>query len=115
MPRSPNELLHGTLDVLILKTLTLGPLHGYDVSRRIEERSRDAFSIEDAALYKALYRLESAGAVEAEWGVSSSNRRAKFYRLTPAGRRLLAAEVKTFRAYAEAVLLILDAAPEPAR
>jgi transcriptional regulator len=114
MPRSPNELLHGTLDVLILKTLTMGPLHGYDVSRRIESRSRETFSVEDAALYKALYRLESAGAVEAEWGVSTSNRRAKFYRLTPAGRRLLAAEVKTFRAYAEAVQRVLDGAPEPA-
>lgn len=114
MPRTPNELLHGTLDVLILKTLTMGPLHGYDVSRRIEERSRDAFSVEDAALYKALYRLESAGAVEAEWGISASNRRAKFYRLTPAGRRLLSAEDKTFRAYAAAVLRVLDSAPEPA-
>ena len=109
MPRSPNELLHSTLDVLVLKSLVLGAAHGYEISRRIESRSRDTFSIEDAALYKALYRLESAGAVEAEWGVSESNRRAKFYRLTPAGRRQLVAEVRTFRAYAEAVLRILDA------
>ena len=112
MPRSPNELLHGTLDVLILKTLALGPLHGYDVSRRIETRSHEAFVVEDAALYKALHRLESSGAVDAEWGVSASNRRAKFYRLTPAGRRLLASETHTFRAYAQAVLRVLDGAPE---
>lgn len=114
MPRSPNELLHGTLDVLILKVLTLGPLHGYDVSRRIEARSREAFTIEDAALYKALHRLEGARAIEAEWGVSDSNRRAKFYRLTPAGRRLLTAESQTFRAYAEAVLRVLDTTAEGA-
>ncbi|MBL8958950.1 MAG: PadR family transcriptional regulator [Gemmatimonadetes bacterium] len=113
MARSPNELLHGTLDVLILKSLVLGPLHGYDISRRIEERSR-AFSIEDAALYKALYRLEEAGAIDATWGVSDSNRRAKFYRLTPAGRRLLTAESRTFREYAAAVLRVLDAAAEDA-
>ena len=114
MPRAPNELLHGTLDVLILKTLTLGQLHGYDISRRIEERSRAAFTIEDAALYKSLHRLELAGAIDAHWGISASNRRAKFYRLTPAGRRLLIAETQTFRAYAEAVLHVLDAAPEGA-
>jgi PadR family transcriptional regulator, regulatory protein PadR len=112
--RAPNDLLHGTLDVLILKTLTLGQLHGYDISRRIEARSRAAFTVEDAALYKALSRLEAAGAVESSWGVSASNRRAKFYRLTPSGRRLLTAEARTFRAYAEAVLLVLDGAPEAA-
>ncbi len=111
MARSPNELLHGTLDVLILRSLALGPLHGYDISRRIETRSQ-AFSVEDAALYKALHRLEEAGAVDATWGVSDSNRRAKFYRLTPSGRRLLNAETATFRAYAAAVLRVLDAAPE---
>ncbi len=114
MPRSPSELLHGTLDVLILKTLALGALHGYDISRRIESRSLDAFTVEDAALYKALHRLEDAGAIDAEWGVSASNRRAKFYRLTPAGRRALAAETQTFRAYAAAVLRVLDTQPEDA-
>ena len=114
MPRAPNELLHGTLDVLILKTLAFGPLHGYDVSRRIESRSREAFAVEDAALYKALHRLELGGSVDAQWGISASNRRAKFYRLTPAGRRLLTAETQTFRAYAEAVLRVLDGVPEGA-
>lgn len=112
MPRSPSDLLHGTLDVLILKTLTLGPLHGYDISRRIESRSLDAFTVEDAALYKALHRLEGAGAIDAEWGVSSSNRRARFYRLTPAGRRALAAETQTFKDYAAAVLRVLESPME---
>jgi transcriptional regulator len=97
---------------LVLKTLVLAPLHGYDISRRIEERSRSTFVVEDAALYKALHRLERAGAIDAQWGISASNRRAKFYRLTPAGRRLLAAETQTFRAYADAVLRVLDGAPE---
>lgn len=90
----------------------MGPLHGYDISRRIESRSLEAFNVEDAALYKALHRLEGAGAVEAEWGVSASNRRAKFYRLTPVGRRALAAETETFRDYAAAVLRVLDAPME---
>lgn len=114
MARAPHDLLHGTLDVLVLKSLVLGPLHGYDISRCIEDRSRAAFVIEDAALYKALHRLELAGAIDAQWGISASNRRAKFYRLTDAGRRLLTAETRTFREYAEAVLRVLDAAPEGA-
>jgi transcriptional regulator len=114
MSRSPNELLHGTLDVLILKTLTLGALHGYDISRSIETRSLDAFTVEDAALYKALHRLEDAGAIQSEWGVSASSRRAKFYSLTAVGRRLLGAETRTFRAYAAAVLRVLDTGLEDA-
>lgn len=108
MPRSPNELLHGTLDVLILKTLTFGPLHGYDISKEIEVRSADAFVVEDAALYKALHRLEAMGAVAAAWGMSASNRRAKFYRLTTIGKRHLVAETATFRHYAEAVFRVLN-------
>src|SRR4030095_11901620 len=83
--KSPNALLHGALDALILKTLTRGPSHGYAVARFIEETTGDAFLIEDGSLYPALYRLERKGWVEAEWGTSELGRRAKLYRLTPPG------------------------------
>lgn len=110
MAKQPNDLLHGTLDVLILKALSLGPLHGYDVSRWIEDRTGGVFTIEDAALYKALHRLEEQGTVEADWGVSDSNRKAKFYRLTPRGRRALRAETQVWREYAGAVAAVLRVA-----
>jgi transcriptional regulator len=105
--KTPNALLHGALDALILKTLTHGPSHGYAVARFIEEATGDAFLIEDGSLYPALYRLERKGWVEAEWGTSELGRRAKLYRLTDAGRRQLAAEMATWKAFAAGVGKVL--------
>jgi PadR family transcriptional regulator, regulatory protein PadR len=86
------ELMAGTLDLLVLRAVSIGKLHGYGVLLRIEQISGQAFSIEQGALYPALYRLENQGLLDTEWGVSENNRRAKFYRLTPAGRRRLKEE-----------------------
>ena len=108
--RAPGDFLHGTLDVLVLKTLTWQPMHGYGIARWIEERSSGAFVLEDAALYKALHRLEASGAIGAEWGMSKNNRRARYYTLTAEGRRQLRAEAESWRAYARAVAGVLDAA-----
>jgi PadR family transcriptional regulator PadR len=110
MPREPNDLLHGTLDVLILKALSWGPTHGYDVSRQIEQRTKNALAIEDAALYKALHRLEASGAITAEWGASANNRRAKYYSLTARGRQLLRGEIATWKRYVAAVTSVLETA-----
>ena len=86
MTRKPNDLLYGTLNVLVLKALSWQPMHGYALSTRLREAADGAFDIDDAALYKALHRLEDQGAIGSEWGVSENNRRAKYYRLTAAGR-----------------------------
>ena len=110
MARSSLDLMHGTVAVLILKTLTWGPMHGYDISRSIRQRSDGALGVEDAALYQALHRLERKGWIEAEWGLSENNRRAKFYRLTDEGKRELQAEVSTWRSYVEAVSKVLETA-----
>jgi PadR family transcriptional regulator PadR len=106
-PKTPNALLHGALDVLILKTLTRGPRHGYAIARFIEDTTGDAFLIEDGSLYPALYRVERKGWVEAEWGMSELGRRAKLYRLTDAGREQLAAEVATWKKFAAGVTKVL--------
>ncbi|HEU4628111.1 MAG TPA: PadR family transcriptional regulator [Gemmatimonadaceae bacterium] len=108
MARTPGDLLHGTLDVLVLKTLSWQPMHGYAILRWIEQRTSGVLDVEDAALYKALHRLERAGAIEAEWGISENNRKAKYYRLTAAGRRALLAETTTWRRFAAAVVAVLD-------
>src|SRR5579862_2471621 len=108
MPRDTSDLLHGTLDVLILKTLSWGPMHGYAISTWIEQRTDRELEIVDAALYKALHRLEASGAIDAEWGVSDNNRRAKYYSLTAKGRQLLRAETATWRRYASAVTTVLE-------
>ncbi len=110
MPRSPNDLLHGTLDVLVLKTLSWGPMHGYGISTWIERHSDHQLEIVDAALYKALHRLDAGGAIDSEWGLSDNNRRAKYYSLTPKGRRLLQAELATWRRYVTAVSGVLETA-----
>jgi PadR family transcriptional regulator, regulatory protein PadR len=110
MPKTSLELMQGTVAVLILKTLSLGALHGYDISRTIRQRSDGALGLEDAALYQALHRLERKGWIEAEWGLSENNRRAKFYRLTDDGRQALQAEVTTWRCYVEAVSKVLETA-----
>jgi PadR family transcriptional regulator PadR len=109
MPRDASDLLHGTLDVLVLKAVSLGPLHGYAVSEWIERHGDGDLVIVDAALYKALHRLEDAAAIESEWGVSENNRKAKYYSLTPRGRAQLRAEMATWRRYANAVGRILEA------
>jgi transcriptional regulator len=101
--KTPNALLHGTLDALILKTLAGGPRHGYAVARFIEEATSEAVVIEEGSLYPALYRMERRGWIEAEWGTSELGRRAKLYRLTDAGRGQLAAEIATWRRFAASV------------
>lgn len=104
------DLLQGTLDVLILKALSWGPLHGYAVVRWIERTTEDVLRIEEGALYPALHRMERRGWIEAEWGMSEKNRKAKFYRLTDQGRRALHAESETWQRYAMAVGKVLQAA-----
>lgn len=112
MPRDTSDLLHGTLDLLVLKALSLGPMHGYGVSQWIERRTQRTgaeLEIVDSALYKALHRLEDAGAIAAEWGVSENNRRAKYYALSTRGRQILRAETATWKRYVAAVSGILEA------
>ena len=104
------DLLQGTLDVLILKALSWGPLHGYAIVRWIERTTEDILRIEEGALYPALHRMERRGWIEAEWGMSEKNRKAKFYRLTDQGRRALNAESETWERYARAVGKVLQAA-----
>jgi PadR family transcriptional regulator, regulatory protein PadR len=101
------DRLHGTLDALILKTLTWGPRHGYAISRWLRETSGDAIVVEEGSLYPALYRLEREGWIAAEWGMTELERRARFYKLTPAGRRQLADEVEGFQRFVAAVSPIL--------
>jgi transcriptional regulator len=108
MARTPQDLLPGSLDALILKSLADGPRHGYGVSRWLRERTHRVLEVEDAALYKALHRMDDRGWVEASWGHSESGRRAKFYELTEAGREALAAETNTWRAFALAVHRVLE-------
>ena len=111
MPSASLDLLQGTVDILVLQTLAWGPMHGYAVASWIRQRTDGVLELEDAPLYKALHRLERQGYVEAEWGVSENKRRARYYQLTPAGRRQLHAEATTWRRYAEAVFKVLEPAP----
>ena len=104
-------LLPGTLDVLVLKAVSLGPLHGYGVLLRIEQITKGALLVEQGALYPALYRLEQQGLLATEWGVSDNNRRAKFYRLTPAGRRRLHERRADWQRLADAMAAALDTRP----
>ena len=108
MPLPTDELLQGTLDLLILRTLTREPMHGWAVSHRIQEISRDTLRVNQGSLYPALHRLEDDGLVKSEWGISELGRRAKFYELTTAGRRQLARETDTWRRFAEAIQLVLQ-------
>lgn len=101
--KSPNALLHGTLDALILKTLAGGPRHGYAIATFIEDTTGDALLVEEGSLYPALYRMERRGWIQAEWGLSELGRRAKVYRLTDAGRKQLASEMATWRRFAAGV------------
>lgn len=106
------ELLPGTLDLLVLKAVSLGRLHGYGVLLRIEQITGGALQVQQGALYPALYRLEHQGMVDTEWGLSDNNRRAKYYRLTAAGRRRLSREVSSWNRLADAVALALRATPQ---
>jgi transcriptional regulator len=106
----PGELLQGTLNMLILKTLSHGPQHGYAIAEFIQHTSRDALRVEEGALYPALHRLEVRGLLASEWGVSDNNRRAKFYRLTAAGRRQLAREAGYWARIAAGVARIMESA-----
>ena len=105
--RVPERLFHGTLDALILQSLVAGPRHGYDIASWLETTSGSALTIEDAALYTALHKMEERGWIEAEWGMSPKKKRARFYRLSPSGRRQLVSRLSEWTAYVEAVDRIL--------
>ena len=109
MARSALDLMQGTVDILVLRTLAWEPMHGYGISQLVRARTDGAIAIESAALYQALHRLERKKLVRAWWGVSESNRRAKFYELTAAGRKHLRAQSSEIKAYVGALLTVLDA------
>jgi transcriptional regulator len=111
MPRNIIDSVQGTLDFLILKTLSWGQMHGYAVARWIFDTSGEELQVEEGTLYPALHRLEDRGWVEAEWGVSENNRRAKFYRLTAAGRQELAARAASWSRFTRAVNRVLETSP----
>jgi PadR family transcriptional regulator, regulatory protein PadR len=104
----PAELLPGTLDILVLRTLVRGPNHGYGIAQRVRELSRDVFQVGESSLYPALQRLTLDGYVTAEWGTSDNNRRARYYTVTAAGRKRLAAEREEFERVVAAMRLVLD-------
>jgi PadR family transcriptional regulator PadR len=108
MAREALGLVQGTVDVLILKTLTWAPMHGYGISHWIRQRTDGELAVEDAALYQALHRLERKGWVGSEWGVSDTNRKAKFYSITPEGRKHLREDVAELRRYMDALFKILQ-------
>ena len=110
MPREALGLMQGTVDVLILKTLTWSSMHGYGISQWIRQRTDGALAVEDAALYQALHRLERKGWVDSEWGISDTNRRAKFYQITREGRKRLQADVAELRRYVDALFKVLQSA-----
>ena len=109
MTASPVDLLQGTLDVLVLKALSWGPMHGYGVARWLQQTTNDVLSIEEGSLYPALHRMERRGWIASDWGLSENNRRAKYYKLTTEGRRQLRAESSTWSVFSEAVSKVLTA------
>ncbi|HEV2224977.1 MAG TPA: PadR family transcriptional regulator [Candidatus Acidoferrales bacterium] len=110
MPEDKSEVLKGTLDMLILKIVALGPIHGYAISQRIQQISKEFFQVQQGSLYPALHRLENRGWLDAEWREASSGREAKFYKLTKKGRKQLEAEVLNWARLSDAVALILRTA-----
>ena len=112
MSQTPADVLRGTLDLLILKTLALEPMHGWGISQRIQQGSRGVLEVNQGSLYPALQRLETRDWIAGEWRASDTNRRARYYRLTASGRRALGQEAKSWERYVDAVALIL-AGPEP--
>jgi transcriptional regulator len=111
---APLPLVKGTLDILVLKALSWSPMHGFEITTWLEQHSAGALDVDDSALYQALYRMEGRGLIEAEWGMTENNRRARYYRLTPAGRAHLKAETAQWLRYAETVTGILTVAPRKA-
>jgi transcriptional regulator len=107
MPPTRSDLLQGTLDVLVLKTLSSGPMHGWGISQRIQQVSQDVLAVNQGSLYPALHRLEEKGWIQAEWGNSENNRRARYYSLTRAGHRQLAEETESWERFAAAVARVL--------
>lgn len=107
MTTLPKERLHGTLDALVLKTLSGGPLHGYAIARWIEEATADVIQVEEGSLYPALYRMEKRGWIEADWGTSDTGRKAKLYRLTSSGRKQLRLETAEWTQFSTAVSRVL--------
>ncbi len=110
MSRTPSELLQGTVDVLILRTVAWEPMHGYAISRWIDARTDGVLAVDGAALYQALHRLERRKLIAASWGLSENNRKAKYYTLTSAGRTQLRSESAVWNSYAAAVSKVLDPA-----
>ncbi len=108
MATDQSDVLRGTLDLLVLKTLTLEPMHGWGISARIQQFSRGILDVNQGSLYPALQRLEQKGWIESDWRITENNRRAKYYRLTAGGRRAVGAETASWRLYVQAVELILD-------
>jgi transcriptional regulator len=113
--KNPIELLQGTLDLLVLKTLTWGPQHGYGIAHAIKSSSREALQVDTGSLYPALHRLEREGAVASEWKVSENKQRVKVYRLTPAGRRKLVQERSRWDRLRDAMAGVLDASKSPSQ
>jgi PadR family transcriptional regulator PadR len=114
MAEATVNLLQGSLDLLVLKTLSWQPMHGFGIARWLQRLSDDALQVEEGSLYPALYRLENRKLVKAEWGVTENNRRAKYYRLTGAGRRKLVQEADTWQRFTSAVGKVLQATEQPA-
>jgi transcriptional regulator len=110
MAQSKPNLLQGTLAMLILKALERGPLHGYEIAQRIQQSSEDVLKVEEGSLYPALYRMEEQGWIEPEWGASENNRRAKYYKLTRAGRKQLAVETAYWERLSGAITRVLQTA-----
>ncbi|HUJ30118.1 MAG TPA: PadR family transcriptional regulator [Candidatus Acidoferrum sp.] len=108
MTQTGADILQGTLDLLVLKTLALGPMHGWGIAQRIQQVSREVLQVQQGSLYPALYRLERKGSIQAEWGASQNNRRAKYYSLTKAGQEQLAKEQADWERLSTAVALILQ-------
>lgn len=114
MPDNSVALLQGSLDLLVLKTLSWQPMHGFGIARWIQRLTEDALQVEEGSLYPALYRLENRGLIKAEWALTENNRRAKYYRLTAAGRRQLADETRTWQRFTGAISKVLAATEQPA-
>lgn len=114
MTKPELDLLQGTFDVLVLRALSWGPMHGYAVARFIRQGSDGTFRVLDGALYTSLHRMEERGWIESEWGTSEKGKRARFYRLTAAGQRALRAQTRSWNDYVTAVARVMKATPEPA-
>jgi PadR family transcriptional regulator len=110
--RDPESILQGTLDMLVLRAVALAPMHGWGIAERIEQWSEDVLALGQGTLYPALYRLERRGLISSKWGTTENNRRARYYSLTPAGRKRLAAEIDSWRRLSRAINLVLQAVEE---